>query len=59
MPLVDITLIDGRAREAKLRLIEAVTDAVVSSIDAPRESVRVILREVPGANWAVGGIPKG
>ena len=43
MPLVEVTLIEGRTKEKKAALIKAVTDAVESTIDAPRESIRVIL----------------
>ncbi|WP_142846222.1 2-hydroxymuconate tautomerase [Telmatospirillum sp. J64-1] len=58
MPVVDITLIEGRTPEKKLALIRKVTEAVVEAIDAPRDSVRVILREVPGEHFAAGGNPK-
>lgn len=59
MPLIDVTLIEGRTPEKKKALIKALTDAVEQSIGAPRDSVRVILREVPAAHWGVGGVPKG
>lgn len=58
MPIVDITLLEGRSPEKKLALIRKVTDAIVESIDAPRDSVRVILREVPPEHFAAGGVPK-
>jgi 4-oxalocrotonate tautomerase len=59
MPIVEITLMEGRSPEQKKTLMKAVTEAVVSSVGAPVESVRVILREIPPAHFAVGGIPKG
>ncbi len=59
MPIVEITLIEGRPAEAKRKLMAKVTDAIVESIGAPRESIRIILREIPGEHFAVGGIPKG
>lgn len=58
MPIVEITLIEGRSDEAKTRLCAEVTDAVISAIAAPREAVRVILREVPAQHFAVGGVTK-
>jgi 4-oxalocrotonate tautomerase len=58
MPILEITLIEGRTKEAKRRLIEKVTDAVVESIAAPRDSVRIILREIPAEHFAVGGVVK-
>ncbi len=59
MPMVEVTLIEGRTKEQKVALMRALTDAVESTIGAPRESVRVVLREVPPEHWAVGGVPKG
>ena len=58
MPIVDITLIEGRDAPAKRRLIEKVTEAIVESIEAPRESVRIILREIPGLHFGVAGKTK-
>ena len=59
MPLVEVTLIEGRSDAQKAALIAKVTDAVVEAIDAPIEAVRVVIREVPGAHWGVAGKPKG
>ncbi len=58
MPIVDITMIEGRTDEAKARLIAKVTDAIHDAIAAPKESVRVILREVPANHFGVGGVAK-
>jgi 4-oxalocrotonate tautomerase len=58
MPIVEITLIEGRSEEAKLRLHAKVADAVVEAIGAPRETVRVILREIPSLHFSVAGAPK-
>ncbi|HWT18722.1 MAG TPA: 4-oxalocrotonate tautomerase [Variovorax sp.] len=59
MPLIQVTLIEGRSAEAKTALIRGLTDAAVDAIAAPRESIRVILQEVPAAHWGVGGVSKG
>jgi 4-oxalocrotonate tautomerase len=59
MPLILVTLIEGRSAEAKTALIRGLTDAAVEATAAPRESIRVILQEVPAAHWGVGGVPKG
>ncbi len=37
MPIVEITMIEGRTPEAKRRLIAKVTDAIEELIAAPRE----------------------
>ncbi|MGQ3675300.1 2-hydroxymuconate tautomerase [Xanthobacter sp. TB0139] len=59
MPVVEITLIEGRSDEAKARLHEKVAQAVHEAVDAPLEAVRVILREVPASHFSVGGVAKG
>ncbi|MDB5851297.1 MAG: tautomerase [Rhodoferax sp.] len=58
MPLIEVTFIEGRSLAAKAALIGELTEAAIRTLDAPRDSVRVILREVPGAHWGVGGVPK-
>ncbi len=58
MPLIQVTLVEGRAAERKEELIGELTSTIVRVLDAPRESVRVILVEVPAAHWGVGGISK-
>ena len=58
MPLIQVTLLEGRSVQAKALLIRQLTDAAVAAIAAPRESVRVILQEVPPAHWGVGGVTK-
>lgn len=59
MPIVEVTLMEGRSFEKKKRMVEEVTDAIVASLDAPREAVRVIIREVPAWHFAAAGVLKG
>jgi 4-oxalocrotonate tautomerase len=54
MPLVEITLVEGRTPAQLRTLIHEVHDAVVRSVDAPPANVRVVLREVPATHWAAG-----
>lgn len=56
MPLVEVTLVEGRSPERLRALISGVTKAVEETIGAPRESVRVVLREVPPSHWAAGDV---
>ena len=55
MPIVEVTLAEGRTPEKLRNLITALTDAVVDTGVGPRESVRVILREVPATHFAAAG----
>lgn len=56
MPLIEVTLVEGREPDRLRDLITRLTDAAVEAIDAPRESVRVILREVPPTHFAAGDV---
>ncbi len=56
MPLVEVTLVEGRSPEQLRTLVSALTDAVESAVAAPRPSIRVVLREVPATHWAAGDV---
>jgi 4-oxalocrotonate tautomerase len=56
MPLVEVSLIEGRTPEQIRSLIHELHGAVVRALAAPPENVRVIVREVPAAHWAAGDI---
>ncbi|WP_454916569.1 2-hydroxymuconate tautomerase [Xanthobacter sediminis] len=59
MPIVEITLIEGRTDDAKVRLHQKVAEAVHEAIGAPKEAIRIIIREVPAVHFSVAGVPKG
>jgi 4-oxalocrotonate tautomerase len=48
-------MLEGRTPEKKADLIRTLTDAAEQAIGARRESVRVILREVPREHFGVAG----
>ena len=54
MPLIEVTLAQGRSPEKLRALISKLTEAVVETGVAKKEAVRVILREVPKSHWAAG-----
>ncbi|MCD6639165.1 MAG: 2-hydroxymuconate tautomerase family protein [Nocardioides sp.] len=56
MPLVEVTLVEGRTPEQLRTLISAVTTAVHESVDAPVANIRVIVREVPTTHFAAGDV---
>ena len=58
MPLLQVSLIEGRTAELEEELIAELTETVVRVLDAPRESVRVILYGVPAEHWGVAGVSK-
>jgi 4-oxalocrotonate tautomerase len=58
VPIIEVTLTPAphRTPEVKRALITALTNAVVDTGVAPKEAVRVILREVPAENFAAGDV---
>ena len=58
MPIIDITIVEGRSYEKKEALMREVTEATVRTLEAPPESVRVIVREISKSHFSVAGIPK-
>lgn len=59
MPIVEMTLIEGRTPEAKAAMMKAVTEAIVTTLQAPPEAVRIIIREIPAMHFSVAGVAKG
>ena len=55
MPTIQAFILEGQPGHLKARLIADLTDAVVAAIDAPADSVCVILNEVPRANFGIAG----
>lgn len=56
MPIIDVTLTEGRKPEQLRALVSKLTRAAVEAVGAPQESVRVILREVPATHFAAGDV---
>ncbi len=58
MPIVSIMMLEGRSLAQKKAMYKAVTDALVESLGAPRDSVRIILNETPMDHFVVGGVTR-
>lgn len=58
MPVVQVSLLEGRGVEERRRLVAAVTDAVVDSLGVDPGQVRVLLYELPPGDWGIGGATK-
>lgn len=56
MPIVEVTLTAGRSPETIRTLIGTLTAAVVEAGVAPKENVRVIVREIPAEHFAAGDV---
>lgn len=57
MPIVTISLMNGRSPERIQAMTRAVSHAIADSLETPIESVRVIVQEMADHQYAVGGRP--
>ena len=56
MPVIHVHMFEGRSVEQKRKLVTAMTEAVVKSIDAKPESVQILIHDMPKINVAVAGV---
>lgn len=55
MPIAQINIVEGRTDAQKELLIREVSDAITRALDAPLESVRVIINEMPKQHFGIAG----
>jgi len=55
MPLVQITMLEGRTADQKRKLAKRITDALVEEAGARREAIIVAFHEVSKESYASGG----
>jgi 4-oxalocrotonate tautomerase len=56
VPLIEVTLAEGRSPEQLRSMMHEVHEAVLRTVDTRSEHIRVIVREVPGTHWATGDV---
>ncbi len=54
MPIVQITVVEGRDAEDIKRCVKSVARVVHETLGAPLATIRVTVAQVPSAFWAVG-----
>ena len=57
MPLIEVTMVQGRTVQQKHALISKLTEAAFEATGTPRDRIRVVIREVGPDDWGVGGQP--
>jgi 4-oxalocrotonate tautomerase len=55
MPVIRISMWDGRTREQKEKLVEAITKSMAEIAKTPKEHVWIIFEDVKKCDWAIGG----
>lgn len=56
MPVVQVTLTQGRSPETIRAMISAITGALVDTGVAPQEAIRVLVNEIPTNHFAAGDV---
>jgi len=57
MPLIQVTMVQGRTVEQKHALIAKLTDAMHEAVGTPKDRIRVAIYEITGDEWGIGGEP--
>lgn len=57
MPLIQVTMVQGRTVEQKHALIAKLTDAMHEAVGAPKDRIRVAIYEIAADDWGIGGEP--
>ena len=56
MPMVQITLLEGRTAEQKRKVAQRITDVLVEEIGTKREGILIAFNEVSKESYASGGV---
>ena len=56
MPIIHVHLFEGRTVDQKRKLVAAMTEAVVKSLEAKPETVRILLHDMSKNDMAVAGV---
>lgn len=56
MPIVQISIAEGRTATQVRELIGQVTAAVSTSLEAPVDTIRVLVTEIPPTHWGSGPV---
>ena len=54
MPIIQVKLVEGRENEKVERFIKELAKVAHETLDAPYQSIRVMVNEVPASRFAVG-----
>ncbi len=56
MPIITVKMLEGRSDDQKRALVKEVTDAVSRTVNAPIESISIIIEEMPKTHFAKAGV---
>lgn len=56
MPVIHVNMFEGRTVDQKRKMVVAMTEAVVKSLDVKPEVVHIIIHDLPKHNVALAGV---
>jgi len=59
MPLVQISMFEGRDIKTKVKIMKLVTEAICESCSVGPDAVTIIINDVPRTDWGKAGKPYG
>ena len=57
MPLIQVTMVEGRTTEQKHALIRNLSASMSETLGVPLERIRVAIYEISADEWGIGGEP--
>ncbi len=57
MPLIQVTMVEGRTTEQKHDLIRNLSRSMSETLGVPLERIRVAIYEISADEWGIGGEP--
>jgi 4-oxalocrotonate tautomerase len=57
MPLIQVTMVEGRSIEQKHDLIRSLSHSMSETLGVPLERIRVAIYEISADEWGIGGEP--
>lgn len=57
MPLIQVTMVEGRTTDQKHALIRNLSASMSETLGVPLERIRVAIYEVSSDEWGIGGEP--
>ena len=55
MPIVNVNIMEGRPKEKSESVIANITETIITTLEVPKETVRVIVTEIPKSHWGIAG----
>jgi 4-oxalocrotonate tautomerase len=56
MPIVTVSMYNGRTQREKDRLAEAMTEDISNILNVKKEEIIIVFQEAPHGNWYSSGI---